>query len=186
MDAFETIVGGIFERRGYWVKYGFKVELTKAEKRRIGLPTAPRWEIDLLGYKSAANELLVIECKSYLDGPGVRYAAVAKQNHRWSDRYKLFNNQLLRQVVLNRLVKQLEAKGSCRKKPKTIMCLAAGNVLNKEDKKKLIDHFARRGWIFLEDSQVYEAFKDVWDSGYEDDVAVVVAKLLLRNADQGR
>ena len=113
MDAFEIIIGRIFEHRGYWVKCGFKVERTKSEKRRIGLPNAPRWEIDLLAYKSATNELLVIECKSFLYGPGVRYAAVVRSDHRSSDRYKLFNNELLRQVVLNRLVKQLEASGSC-------------------------------------------------------------------------
>ena len=100
-----------------------------------------------------------------------------RSNHRWSDRYKLFNNRRLRQVVLNRLVKQLEAAGSCRKRPETVMCLAAAKVLNEADKLKLIAHFKERRWIFLDDKQIQKSLEDVSRAGFENDIAVVVAKL---------
>ena len=71
MDSFESIVRTIFESKGYWVKTSFKVKLTKEEKRKIGRPTSPRWELDVVAYKGGSKEILVIECKSYLDGLGV-------------------------------------------------------------------------------------------------------------------
>lgn len=180
MDAFEKIIGGLFERRGYWVRYGFKVELTKKEKRRIGLPSVPRWELDIAAYKPLSNELLVIECKSYLDSPGVRYPAIAGSAHRRSDRCKLFNNSLLRSVVLKRLLKQLEASGSCPRNARITMCLAAGKVVSEYERNKLKQHFARRRWLFFDEERIRQALKDVSASGYENDVTSVVAKLLLR------
>ena len=63
MDSFELVVASILEREGYWVRASYKVELTKEEKRSIGKPSAPRWEIDVLAYKASTNELLVVECK---------------------------------------------------------------------------------------------------------------------------
>jgi hypothetical protein len=48
MDSFESLVASILEREGFWVRSNFKVDLTKEEKRTIGRPSSPRWEIDLL------------------------------------------------------------------------------------------------------------------------------------------
>ena len=45
--------------------------MTKAQKREVGRPSTPRWEIDLVAYKAAKNELLAVECKSFLDSTGV-------------------------------------------------------------------------------------------------------------------
>jgi hypothetical protein len=72
LDSFESIVKTIFENKGYWVKTSFKVDLTKEEKRLIGRPSSPRWELDVVAFKGGRNEILVIECKSYLDSPGVK------------------------------------------------------------------------------------------------------------------
>ena len=55
MDAFEQLAADIFWNDGYWVRTGVKVELTRDEKIRIGLPSAPRWEIDLIAYRAATN-----------------------------------------------------------------------------------------------------------------------------------
>ena len=44
--------------------------LTKEEKVRIGRPSSPRWELDVVGYRGRDNVLQVIECKSYLDFAG--------------------------------------------------------------------------------------------------------------------
>ena len=71
MDAFESVVAMLLKRDGYWTTTGFKVELSKAERRAIGKHSAPRWEIDVLAYKASINELLVVECKSFLNSTGV-------------------------------------------------------------------------------------------------------------------
>ena len=75
MDAFEQVVASILQRKGYWTQTSVKVELTKEEKRAIGRPSSPRWELDVVGYRGSSNELLVVECKSYLDSYGVRASA---------------------------------------------------------------------------------------------------------------
>jgi len=50
MNAFEALIALLLRRQGYWVQTSFKVKLTKAEKRRIGRPSSPRWELDLVAY----------------------------------------------------------------------------------------------------------------------------------------
>ena len=71
MDAFEKVIGQILDYQDYWTRISFKVELTKEEKVEMGRPTTPRWELDVVGYKASMNEVLVVECKSYLNSPGV-------------------------------------------------------------------------------------------------------------------
>jgi len=74
MDSFEQVVATILGRNGYWVRTSVKVALTPDEKREIGRPSAPRWELDVVAYSGSRNELLVVECKSYLDSlPAVRH-----------------------------------------------------------------------------------------------------------------
>ena len=51
MDAFETVIASILQRQGYWTLTRVKVELTKAEKRSIQIPSSPRWELDIVGYR---------------------------------------------------------------------------------------------------------------------------------------
>jgi hypothetical protein len=71
MDSFENLMAILLEREGYWVTTSFKVDLTKSEKIKIGKPTTPRWELDLIAYKAGPNELLIVECKSFLNSIGV-------------------------------------------------------------------------------------------------------------------
>src|ERR1019366_2421900 len=74
MDAFEQLVSEILWMEGYWVRTSAKVDLTKEEKRQIGRPSSPRWELDIVAYSGRDNLLKVIECKSYLDSRGVLLA----------------------------------------------------------------------------------------------------------------
>src|SRR6185295_1642542 len=99
MDSFESLVATLLRRDGYWIWPSFKVELTKEEKRAIGKHSSPRWEVDLVAYKGATNEVLAIECKSYLDSGGVLFR---KGCFDPPHRYKLFCDAKLRQVVLDR------------------------------------------------------------------------------------
>ena len=95
MDAFESLVSMLLRHQGYWTTSSFKVELTKEEKRQIGMPSSPRWELDLLAYKGSKNEVLAVECKSLLDSTGVvfRNGKFEPEKH-----YKLLSDPILRSV----------------------------------------------------------------------------------------
>jgi hypothetical protein len=71
MDAFEEIVAGLLWEEGYWTTIGYKVNLPKPVKVELGKPSLPRPEIDILAYQADDNELIWVECKSYLDSRGV-------------------------------------------------------------------------------------------------------------------
>src|SRR6185436_1141679 len=128
MDSFESLVSMLLEHEGYWVRSSYKVVLSKSEKNTIGRPSSPRWEIDLVAYKGATNELLAVECKSYLDSGGVRFRGFNGSDLLASRRYKLFNDAILRKTVLRRLVKQLEASEACSHTPSVRLALAAGKI----------------------------------------------------------
>ncbi len=179
MDSFESIVRTIFENKGCWVKTSFKVNLTKEEKRRIGRPSSPRWELDVVAYKGGSNEILVIECKSYLDSPGVK--AESLKNGKYKERYKLFNEDTLREVVFARLVLQLAESGSCPKNTPVKLCLAAGRVATEKDREELSEYFKSKGWGFYSDEWIKNELVKLSSSGYENEVAIVATKLLTRD-----
>jgi len=94
MHAFEELIAEILEANGYWVRHSFKVALTREDKLSIGRPSSPRWEIDILAYRAPENRVLAVECKSYLDSPGVDLTDL--QGGRYAARYKLFTEPQLR------------------------------------------------------------------------------------------
>ena len=131
--------------RGYWVRTSVKVELTREEKIAIELPSSPRWELDVVAYKARDNHLKVVECKSYLDSPGVRLRGFDLSNEKDADKFKLFTRPKLRDVVFNRLGLQLAASGTCLSDPKVTLCLACGHIASATDRKGLQEHFAKEG-----------------------------------------
>jgi hypothetical protein len=155
-----------------------KVDLTKAEKRRIGRPSSPRWEIDIVAYQARNNELLAMECKSFLDSPGVSVSAFLGKREVDETRYKLFFSAVLRRVVLGRLAKQAVAEGRCRARPRVRLGLAAGKIAG--DEEALSREFRRRGWVLWGPRLLTGELASLRDSGYEDSVAAIVTKLLLR------
>ena len=178
MDSFESIVKTIFENKGYWVKTSFKVDLTKEEKRKIGRPSSPRWELDVVAYKGGSNEILVIECKSYLDSPGVKAEGLKKGKYK--ERYKLFNEKTLREVVFSRLLAQLAESYSCPKNTQVKLCLAAGKVATKEDREEISKYFKSKSWGFYSDEWIKHELVKLSNTGYENEVAIVTTKLLTR------
>jgi hypothetical protein len=178
LDSFESIIKTIFEKKGYWVKTSFKVNLTKEEKRKIGRPSSPRWELDVVAYKGGSDTLLVIECKSYLDSPGVKVEGL--KNGKYKERYKLFNEEILREVVFARLITQLVESGSCRKSTKLKLCLAAGKVATNKDREEISEYFKSKGWEFYSEEWINNELIKLSKSGYENDVAIVTTKLLTR------
>lgn len=180
MDAFEAVVAAILQRQGYWTLTSVKVELTKEEKRAIGRHSAPRWELDVVAYKGKGNEIRVVECKSFLDSPGVECTAFDGSNKGAEKRYKLFCEETLRNVVFGRLRQQLVAAGFCAVNPSIQLCLAAGKIRGNED--WLRSHFQERGWLLLGPAYIREELRKLRDAGYENSVAAIVTKLLTRNA----
>lgn len=180
MDAFESVVAMILEGQGYWVRTSYKVAITKAEKVAIGRPSSPRWELDVVAYKPGQNELLVVECKSYLDSYGVRYSGFRTGEQDGTGRYKLFNEPKTWEVVSRRLVHQLAEKGLILPEPRVQLCLAAGNVRNEADRGNLSSLFEERGWQLWDEYWLNAQLAALADSKYENEVAAVVAKLLLR------
>ena len=180
MDAFEQLVSEILWKEGYWVRTSVKVELTKEEKRLIGLPSAPRWELDIVAYNARDNILRVVECKSYFDSVGVRASAFDGSNADHATRYKLFNKADLRKVVFNRLCLQLAEAGACRAGALVNLTLAAGKVRNEADRAAIRAHFDGQGWEFWDEHWLRERLERMAKQGYENHVSAVVAKLLLR------
>ena len=184
MDAFETVIASILQRKGFWTLTSVKVDLTKAEKRAIGRHSSPRWELDIVAYRGRDNELRVVECKSFLDSPGVECGAFDGTNRAAESRYKLFCDSNLRKVVLRRLVVQLTEAGFCRKAPSIKLCLAAGKVRGDSD--RLRQQFEKRGWVLLGPAEIRVELKALRDSGYENSVAAVVTKIILRDGSRAK
>jgi len=180
VDAFETVVAGMLSQQGYWVWPSYKVKLTKREKSQIGRASSPRWEIDLVAYRGATNQILAVECKSFLDSRGVTLRALTDADTRFAVRFKLFHDATLRRVVLSRLARQLIEVKACAPKPVVQLCLAAGRVATAEDRKGLHKHFAKKRWQFWDEKWIGDCLERMAASGYQNDVATIVAKLTLR------
>jgi hypothetical protein len=184
VDSFEQVVATILDRAGYWVRTSVKVNLTREDKHAIGRPSAPRWELDIVAYSGRENELLVVECKSYLDSAGVRAASFDGPKAADETRYKLFSDESLRRVVLSRLETQLVEQGFCPPGTKARLCLAAGNIHG--DPAPLRAIFEAKGWQLFERSWLISGLEALATESYENSVASVVAKLLLREVAPAR
>ncbi len=181
MDSFENIVAHLLQRQGYWVQTSFKVDLTKEEKIRIGRPSSPRWELDVIAYKGAGNQLMVVECKSYLDSPGVRIRGFDPSDKTYGKLFKLFNNQVLRDTVLKRLAIQLAESGACAEEPDVVLALAAGRFATEADRVAVRCHFEENGWELFDDKWLCEQLIEMSKGSYENETDAVVSKILLRN-----
>jgi hypothetical protein len=180
MHAFEELVAALLQRSGYWVSASVKVELTKQEKNEIGRPSSPRWELDLVGYHAAKNEVLILECKSYLDSTGVSLSDLSNPNARYATRYKLFTEPDLYRVVAARLVSQFLERGACLPNPTVRLGLAVGRLAANTTSADLKSFFDSRGWMLWDPNLIVSGIRKLADDGYDNSTASMVAKLLLR------
>jgi len=181
MDSFENLVASILRDQGYWVEESLKVALEKSEKIEIGRASCPRWELDVVAYKASTNEILAIECKSYLDSRGVSAAALIGESD--TSTYKLFREPKLREVVFRRLAAQMYEKGSVLENPRVTLCLAAGLIRSSADRARLKEHFAGQGWLLFDEAWLVASLKAISGRSYQNSVASVVAKILLRGKE---
>ncbi|MEG3155131.1 hypothetical protein [Sphingomonas sp. RB1R13] len=180
MDAFEQLAADIFWNEGYWVRTSVKVDLTREDKERIGKLSSPRWEIDLLAYQPVKNELLALECKSYLDSGGV-IAAHFTAGHKLAGRYKLFHDEQLRTTVLRRLLAQSSARGLCPADAQVRLGLVHGHVTS-HNERLLQAIFTRAEGLRFPPAWMRERVVRLAEGGYENSTAAVVAKMLLKGA----
>lgn len=180
MDAFEKLAANIFWNEGYWVRTGVKVELTRDEKIRIGRHSSPRWEIDLVAYRASTNELLVLECKSYLDSGGV-HAAHFQRGSKYAHRYKLFHDAVLRETVLERLRSQCVERGLCPADATLRLGLVHAHA-TAHNAPMLARIFEDGGWLLFGPEWLHEHLRHMAAGSYENSTAAVVAKLLLRTS----
>lgn len=161
----------------YWVTQSYRVALTREEKSAVGKPSLPRLELDVLAYKPSDNEVLVVECKSYLYSQGVKYSDVVAKAAQKASRYKLFVDAHLRQTVFSRLKEQLYKQGMCNERTKLQLCLAVGKFYS-QDESRLVGHFKQQGWRIFTPDWLCDQLLHAADEGYENDSACVVSRLL--------
>jgi hypothetical protein len=180
MDAFEQIVEGLFRHKGFWTQIGYKIDVLPEEKRAIGKPSMPRPEIDILAYKPVTNDLWWIECKSYMDSYGVSYQSF-KPNGKGAERYKIFTNDRYREIVSQALLRQVTdvERPLVLPHPRLHFCLVAGKVRENE-REDLRNHFKNRDWTLIDERMLKQELTELSGSGYENNIAVMVAKLLNR------
>lgn len=179
MNAFEQLVSEIYFNMGFWTTTGYKISLTSEEKRKIERFSSPRWEIDVVAYSGRNNEVHAIECKSFLDSPGVTIKEFQESSQRTKGRYKLFNEAVLREAIFHRLRNQLHEEGLTSKDPLIRLCLVAGKI-KKGEEKILTEYFNNRAWILYGPDWVRNQLKKISLSSYSDQVCSMVAKILLR------
>lgn len=184
MDAFEELVAEVLRADGYWVHQGYKIDLSTEDKRALGNPSMPRPEIDLVAYKAGTGELLSLECKSYFDSGGV-HARDLLPGGRNARRYKMFVNADLRAMVLQRLTEQLVAAGAVAGTPTPKLGMIYG-FATPSNAAILEKHFAENGWGLYGPEWLKAHLQKMALRSYDNQVASVVAKLLLPRGAAGR
>ncbi len=180
MDAFESLVAKLLEWNGYWTRLNYKVNLSVEDKKAVGKPSMPRPEVDILAYKPSDNLLLWVECKSYLDSPGVPIEAFKIEDGPSPEgTYKVFTNTRYRQTVSQRLIEQTLEEGLVQPAVSLQYCLVAGHVKS-GSLVAITRHFAEKGWLFYDVEWIRAELKKLATLGYENDLAVMVAKLFVK------
>lgn len=129
MDAFELIAARFFEVQGYWTRVGVKVDLTKEERSRWTTGRCPPRD-RRRRLETGEDELVIIECKSYLDSTGVRLEHLHGREDVEGDKFKLFNRAALRTTIVKALFRQLRGEGLIPNDDPTVkFVLIAGKIL---------------------------------------------------------
>ncbi len=179
MNAFEDIVSLFLEVRGYWVRQSVKVDISKEDKEYIGKFSMPRPEVDLVALSVRENELLLIEAKSFLDSPGVRYSGISGQDAKDAKHYKLFTDKKLREVVTRQLQEEYLNRGLIKHDTKINYALAAGHIY-RGDEAKIAEYFSTKGWKLFTPGEIRKEIGGLSQKGWEDNLVTMTAKLIQR------
>ena len=178
-DSFENIVRVLLEAEGFWVQQSYKVELPQPIKNQLGKPTMPRVEIDILAFDQSRNLVNVIEVKSYLDSTGVRLSDVKQTFTTPTGRYKLFTCAGYQAAVLLQLKEQLQVTGMVNQDTRFRLGLVFGKLYAK-DAAAIARHARANRWFFWLSQAVKRKLSRQVTRQYENDPAILAAKVLLR------
>jgi hypothetical protein len=181
MDAFEELVAEFLWSEGYWVQTSVRVQLSKRQKVAIGRHSTPDWEIDVVAYRGATDELIAFECKSFFDSTGVQRAELEPCEGPSKGRYKLFCESTLRKVVLQCLRDQLADRHLCPPGGPAKLGMVAGKI-KKGDEDAMRALFEENGWTLHGESWLRKRLKRLSQGSYRNHMGAVVAKILLRSA----
>ncbi len=179
MDAFEQLVGQLLEYEKYWVQHSVKVDLTILEKEKIGKKTTPRPEIDIAAFDIPNNTVYLLEVKSYLDSPGVKFESVIADTEVQEGRYKILTSRNYQNVISERLLQDWRASGHVNQQTKISFGLVAGKVQNNKEA-DLEKYFENKNWLFWGPTILKKKLEELSKKGYENNAVTIAAKLLLR------
>ncbi|NPV71165.1 MAG: hypothetical protein HPY55_11080 [Firmicutes bacterium] len=140
----------------------------------------PTPELDLVAFKPGDNTLLIIEVKSYLDSPGVKYEDACKTYNSLNGRYKLFSYERYRQIVTRRLLDLFTRDGLVTGGVTVQYVLVAGKVY-RSDEPRIRAYFEQRGWVLVGPSEVADSIRALAKKRWEDSVPMMVVKILNQN-----
>jgi hypothetical protein len=140
----------------------------------------PRPEIDILAYHPTEDLLWWVECKSYLDSPGVRLAGFLDPDHRDKNRYRVFTDPEFRNIASRVLKQQVLAEHLVKPQVKLRYCLVAGHFY-RDDQRHVERLFNRKGWVLRGPDWVSQGLRQLADRGYENDIVTIAVKLLTRH-----
>ena len=178
VEALERIVGELLRLDGYWVHHSYKVKLETEDKHRLGTPTMPEPELDLVAYQGSSNTVVVVECKNFLDSAGVQFRSFIDSEHRSAGRYKLFNQRERREIVFDRLKSQLLTARLVAAEPEVTLGLAASKFKSEEDRELITAHFNERGWELWDDAWLLCGLRKMAKGGYGNSTVRTVARVL--------
>ena len=181
MNAFEQISARFFEAQGFWTRVGLKIPISKEEKRSLQNPSMPRPEVDVVAFKPGPNELLIVECKSYLDSNGVSIDNFVGEKAVHLNRLKLFNRDPLRQLITAKLLVQLREEGLLLAKDPAIRYGLVAGKIKAGHGQRLREMFNSKGWLLVTPGELAEGLRKFADRGYEDDIVTIAVKILERN-----
>jgi hypothetical protein len=176
MDAFESIIAMFLERRGYWTLRSVKVKFKPHEKVWPINKYSPTLELDVVAYKPRENELILIECKSFLDSSGVRLDHVRGLG-RDARRYRLIHDVPYRTMLKERIESDFLSKGLISENPNIKFGLAAGNIYEK-DKVGLVQYCNDNGIVLYTPETIQKEIKNLRSSVYLNDEITLTVKLL--------
>jgi hypothetical protein len=179
MDAFELLVGQLLEYEKFWVQHSVKVNLTIQEKEKIGKRTTPRPEIDIAAFDIPNNIVYLLEVKSYLDSPGVKYESVVLDTEIQEGRYKILTSSKYQKVISERLLQDWRVSGHINANTKLSFGLIAGKIQGKKEV-DLEKYFHKKNWLFWGPAILKKKLEDLSKKGYENNAVTIAAKLLLR------
>jgi hypothetical protein len=179
MDHFEGLICTLLEAEGFWIRRSFKVNVTKEEKREIGKHTIPRPEIDILAFRFSDNTVVAVEVKSYLDSAGLKFQDFKLEHDVPEGRYKLFTSQRYRSIVLARLHQDLIAQGMANSQTKISLGLAVGKLYQNKDE-LIRQYMLDKNMFFWSPTDIKQRITALAERDYENDPAIMVAKVLLR------